>query len=202
MERELTLGAKVRASDGEAGELSKIITDPRSHEPTYLVVKRGRLFPREVLVPTSLVTEVTEQEVKLDLDKEALDGFPDYEITVQKGEYRKPLVGGFGRPRGVYTPPSNSAFMVLRQRNVPEHSVEVTAGMAVRDARGVGVGTVEGLLVDPDRRQGSHLVVRPSGRPSPSRVLPVELVAEVDDSGVALRLERDQIEGLPIFSEG
>jgi hypothetical protein len=89
----LRLGIPVHARDGMAGRNSKVITDPESCQPTYLAVKTGRLHRRrEVVVPVSLVSSVDAEIVTLDMTREALADFPDYEMTIVKGEYKKTAV--------------------------------------------------------------------------------------------------------------
>jgi hypothetical protein len=198
--KQLTLGAPVNCLDGKAGTLSKIITDPDSRRPTYLVVKRGRPRSREIVVPVSLVVEVTPAAVELDITRKALADFPDYEVTVQKGKYQKPMpVPDPRRPITIYTPPTNSGYMVLRQRNVPEQSVEVKRGMAVRDCEGHQVGKVEGIIVGVSKRRGKYVVFRRT-RSRSLRLIPAELVEDVSLEGVQLRVDCDFAEKLPDYT--
>ncbi|HKZ83692.1 MAG TPA: hypothetical protein VJ793_08550 [Anaerolineae bacterium] len=198
--KQLTLGAQVNCLDGKAGTLSRIITDPESRRPTYLVVKRGRLRSREIVVPVSLVAEVTPEAVTLDITRKALVDSPDYEVTVRKGRYQKPMpVPDLRRPVAIYTPPSNSGYMVLRQRNVPDRSVEVRQGMRIWDCGDREVGKVEGIVVSVQKRQGKYIVFRPKRASSP-QLIPADLVEDVTSKGVRLRIDREYAGRLPIYS--
>jgi len=207
MEKQIELGARVRAEDGEVGTVEKIVVDPEEHEPGYLVVKRGRVRPRKIVVPVGLVTNASPEEVTLATTRQALESFPDYEVTVRKGEYRKPIPVGGPRPVGIYTPPTNAGYMVLRQRSVPEASVGVEQGMDVLDVAGLKVGQVHGLIADPESRQASHLVLR---QPHPlmprDRLVPADLVADVREGEVHLRITAEHVSGLgsyePTLKEG
>jgi len=197
MEKQIHLGARVRAEDGEVGTVEKIVVDPEEREPGYLVVKRGRVRPRQIVVPVNLVTDVTPEEVTLATTRQALESFPDYEVTVRKGEYRKPVPVDAPRPGAVYTPPANAGYIVLRQRSVPEASVGVEQGMDVLDIAGLKVGQVHGLIAELESRQASHLVLR---EPHPLRprdwLVPADLVADVREGEVHLRIPAEHVSGL------
>jgi hypothetical protein len=199
MERQIELGARVRAEDGAVGTVEKIVVDPEERKPGYLVVKRGRGRARQIVVPVSLVADVSGENVTLDTSRRALESFPDYEITVRKGEYQKPIPVAGPHPVAVYAPPTNRGYMVLRQRNVPEASVAVEKGMDVVDATGLGVGEVHGLVAKTGSRKASHLVLR-QAHPleSPDRLIPVDLVASVEDGAVRLRITVDHVNGLAV----
>ncbi|HEM62103.1 MAG TPA: PRC-barrel domain containing protein, partial [Chloroflexi bacterium] len=78
--QKLRLGMPVFATDGKAGKIAKIITDPESRQPVYLAVEIGRLpNRREVVLPVSLVRGVTAETVNLDITRQTLADFPDYE---------------------------------------------------------------------------------------------------------------------------
>jgi sporulation protein YlmC with PRC-barrel domain len=206
MSKRIELGDGVQAVDGRVGVVEKVIVDPDERKPGYLVVKRGRVRPRRIVVPVGLVDEVAAGQVTLSLTRAALDDFPDYEVTEQHGTYEKPMPVGPRRPVATYTPPSNAGYMVLRQRTVPEAAVPVEKGMAVKDDKGMLVGRVVGLLLDHERRTATHILVQ---RPAPMTVatpatmqtfvVPVELVKAVQEGQIQLRITRWHISGLAVF---
>jgi sporulation protein YlmC with PRC-barrel domain len=197
MEKRVELGTQVWTLDGEAGTVDKIVTDPQGRRPSYLVVKRGRLQQRRIVVPVSLVADVSAEGVALETTRPALDQFPDYEITVQHGEYRRPVPIGAPRPIGAFVPASNKDFMVLRQRSVPDTSISVDEGMEVLDATGLRVGQVQGLVLDSDSRQPSHIVLHQSGPlASQHRLVPVDLVARVREDRLQLHINSEHVAGL------
>lgn len=194
--KEMQLGTLVNAVDGRAGKISKVIIDPRNREPIYLVVKTGRLLrTREVTVPISLVSSVSAESVNLGLTREALAEYPDYEITVHQGHYEKPLPLGH-RLFDVYTPPSNSQYLKLRQRSVPEYAVAVEKGMLVRDCNHQEVGRIEGVVPDTERWRGKYLVFRRRGI-SRSQQVPVDLVAGASSEEVRLGVDWKFVENFP-----
>jgi sporulation protein YlmC with PRC-barrel domain len=206
MEKRIELGDSVRATDGRAGVVAKVIVDPGEREPGYIVVKRRRFRSRHIVVPVSLVDEVSAGQVNLSMTRAALDGFPDYEVAERHGRYEKPMPVGPHRPVAVYTPASNRAYTVLRRRNVPESAVPVEKGMVVTDASGMRIGRVAGLSLDRGRRTATHLLVQ---RPAPMTVatpatmqqfvVPIDLVEDVREGEIRLRITRWHLSGLAVY---
>lgn len=197
MEKQVTLGAKVLVKEGVVGTVDKVVVDPGTHQPGYLVVKRGRVQARRIVVPVSLVAEVSPEAVTLAITRNGLETYPDYEITVQYGVYRRPTPLGYPRAHTIHTPPSNQGFVVLTHRSVPDASVSVEKGMAVYDAGGAKVSQVQGVILDKGSRQATHLVLRCLTPLSPrDRIMPVDLIADVEEGMVHLRITADDISGL------
>jgi len=199
MKKQLGLDLRVQCLDGQGGKISNVVIDPDSRQPTHLVVKRGRLHVREILVPVSLVAEVTEAAVFLNVTRETLVGLSDYEFTVRKGEFQKPLMVGYPRPHYMGFPASNKSFMVLRQRNVPERSVAVEKGMAILDVDGHKVGKVEGIIVDSKKRQGRYLLFQRTHETVP-QLIPSDLIEDVSGEIVRLRIDGEYVERLPAYT--
>lgn len=201
MKERVELGYRVSAGGRDVGVVDQLVVDPQEREPEYLVVRRGRLRPRRIVVPVSLVTAVEDERVELHTSPEALEAFPDYEVTVTKGRYERPVpVGGF-RPVATFQP-DNREFMVLTQRSVPDHSVGVSRDMPVADAHGRRVGSVHGAVADASDREGMQMLLRTADRPrSRCRVVPMDLIADVDGGQVRLRIDAEHIAGLPECAE-
>lgn len=197
MERRISLGMPVEAEDGEVGTVNKVVVDPEGREPAYLVIKQGTIMTRDVVVPVSLVRSVSQEKVILAMTQEALDDFPEYEVTVRKGRHPTPIPVGRPYPVGTYTPDSTTPFTVITQRSVPEDNIAVEKGMDVVDAAGEKVGQIQGLVAKPESRQVTHLVLRQPGPPrSRDRLLPVDLVEDVRSNAVHLRISSDHVAGL------
>jgi sporulation protein YlmC with PRC-barrel domain len=196
MERQIQLGMGVQALDGPVGTVASVVVDPEHREPAYLVLRRRKLRASEVVVPVSLVSEVRDEKVFLEVDRESLQGFPAYEVTLREGDYRKPVAGPLLKP----APGSSWAsqgYAVLRARSVPDRTVAVERGMGVVDALGQGVGRVDGLILSQETRQASHLVLRHQ-EPllNRGRLLPIDLVEDVRAGEVRLNITASQVYGL------
>lgn len=199
-QKTLRVGICVLALDGEAGRVARIVIDPQNHQPTYLVVEIGRgLRRREIAVPVSLVTSASAERVSLGVTRDALEDFPDYEVTVRDERYEKPFPVG-RLPKQAYTPPANSGYLVLRQRSVPDPSVAIAKGMPVRDRLGRPIGSVEGLILDHEAREGKYIVFRRDPFSS-LRLIPTPLVEDVTSSGVDLRIGSELANRLPEYSD-
>jgi sporulation protein YlmC with PRC-barrel domain len=182
--------------------VTKIVVDPETHEPGYLVVQRGRIRPRRKVVPVSLVSDVTAEAVVLATHTDELDAFPDYEVTVQKGEYHKPVPIGSPRPYAYYTPPTNQGYMVLRQRNVPDTTVSVEKGMAILDTTGLKVGQVDGLVMDSNKKQAIQILLQQSDpRNTRHRIIPANLVDDVRADMVHLRITAEDVYDLSFYEQ-
>lgn len=196
MNKTIEIGTRIWAEDGKAGTLSGFVADPATREPKYLVIKRGIVRPRHIVVPVSLVKNSTEAAVVLGASIKTLDAYPDYVSTIHKGEFRKSVPIGSPRPYASYAPRSNQGYLVLQHRNVPESTVSVEKGMAVRDRSGQKVGSVSGLMIDAEGRQAVQILLRQQGPIAREKVVPTEQVADVRDSEVHLRISASQVDNL------
>jgi sporulation protein YlmC with PRC-barrel domain len=195
------LGMPVQTLDGKAGSVIKIIADPESRRPLYLAIKTGRLGNRrEVVVPASLVSSASEETATLAVSRKKLLEFPVYEVTLMKGEYKKPEF--FPRSYGNihYFPSDNSGYVVVKQRSIPDHLIAVEKGMQVVDCDGNKVGKLKDLIMDQEQRQGKFIVL---GRDhfSPLQMIPSGLVQDVSSAGIKLSIAWDSVEKLPEYTQ-
>ncbi|RIK50800.1 MAG: hypothetical protein DCC57_11385 [Chloroflexi bacterium] len=200
MEKQLTPGMAVHCSDGEAGRLEKIVGEPDERTPAYLVVQRGRpIRRRHIVVPVSLVRDVAPDRILLDTTLQALETFPDFEVTVAQRADPADLPAAPLHP--LFWPAyRDQAAIIFRARSVPETSREIRRGMPVYDNAGAQVGQVAGLLVDDETRQASHLVLNRKGpRAADPRLVPVDLVDYVVRDDIYLRIGQDQVVGLTVY---
>lgn len=200
MDIPLTIGMPVDAENGRAGRLEMIIVDQDSKQPTYLVIRRSPpYFPARVVVPTKLVSEVAEGTVRLRMYKEALDAFPDYEVTVEKpvdepGE--NPEQPSYVDQWPLTTPSLwlTEGAVKVPQRTVPEHTEDVRIGMTVYDAGGLALGMVQGVIVNSDTKQVTHIIL---WRLGVRRLVPVDLIDFTIRNDVYLTIGQDYVPGLP-----
>src|SRR5215831_7848323 len=62
-------GSKILCSDGEAGVLTHVILDPATLNMTYIGVKQGRLFGKNVYLPFDCVISASEAGITLGLKR-------------------------------------------------------------------------------------------------------------------------------------
>src|SRR5690242_13616863 len=75
----LPIGATIRCRDGEAGRLKYVVIDPDDGEVTHLIVERGKLLRRDIVVPASWVEQSNEHEIVLNATVEELNEQPEYQ---------------------------------------------------------------------------------------------------------------------------
>jgi uncharacterized protein YrrD len=67
-------GARVHATDGDAGHIDGFLVDGTSEHITHLVLREGHLWgQKKVIVPVSDIAEIDEEVVYLKLDKKSLE---------------------------------------------------------------------------------------------------------------------------------
>jgi sporulation protein YlmC with PRC-barrel domain len=70
-------GARVKATDGQVGQMDEFLVDPTTRHITHLVVREGRLWgQKDVTIPISEIERAGEDTVYLKLDKHAIESLP------------------------------------------------------------------------------------------------------------------------------
>lgn len=75
---DIAIGSIVSCRDGRVGRLDHVLLDPQTGIIQALVVRRGALLGRDVIVPAGKVTWIEEGEIRIDADRAALEEFPAY----------------------------------------------------------------------------------------------------------------------------
>ena len=76
---EIELGARVVTADGaEVGQVHRVVVDLEQQAVTAIVVLKGRLLPRDVLVPLDFVDRAEANSITLRLRRHELDHLPDF----------------------------------------------------------------------------------------------------------------------------
>lgn len=78
----LNTGAKVISSDDRhVGNLERVVMDENSDRATHFVIAQGLFFKDHKLVPTSWISTVMRDEVRLSVSSGFLDKLPSYDPT-------------------------------------------------------------------------------------------------------------------------
>jgi sporulation protein YlmC with PRC-barrel domain len=215
MATEFTIGARASCSDGLAGEVSGIITDPSTLTVTHLVIEPKHNKQDSRLVPLELV-DAASGAIRLRCTLAEFDGLERAEeVDLVAGEnygggYGSPeSVQGLGNVGGMGVGGSVSGVSIggsLGHRVpttlndvVPVGEAQVRHGDPVY-ARDGGIGQVQGFVVDPDHHQVTHVLLREGHLWGHKEVaIPVSAVVNMDD-GIKLNLTKKQIEDLPPVS--
>lgn len=61
------------------GHVDQIVVDPRTHEPTHFVVRKGFLLTEDKVIPMNLVGKLKEDRVVLQDGFEDLESLPNFD---------------------------------------------------------------------------------------------------------------------------
>jgi hypothetical protein len=206
------IGASVSGADGPCGRLVRVVADPVARSITHLVVEpRHTLGHRhDRLVPVDLA-EVTPDGIRLSCTKaefEKLDpaeetnfvagsdqpGYqPDQVLTLPYYGLSGVWTDGQGWDEGG----SHGAHrQTITYDSVPLGEVQIRRGDHVEATDGE-IGLVEGLVINPDNHQVTHVLLQEGhlfGRKEVA--IPIGAVTGMT-IGIRLNLSKQQVEDLP-----
>jgi len=209
---DVRIGSRVFGSDGELGEVHRVIVDARTNNVTDVVVKHGALFGQERMVPLSCVDRVDDDgniHMKLDgkgfeeMQQFASDHYsaPDPDYSGPPGFDRGLLLldsmwltyaggggGGVGKPLGF--PGGEQISPSDMQRP------SVSPGTPILDVNGEKVGEVHEFAWEADGGAPTRLVMQKGLIFHSETELPVSWVEQLSDEGVILSVPRSQVESL------
>jgi uncharacterized protein YrrD len=76
---DLSADTVVNCTDGLAGTVDRVITEGGTDRVTHLIVRRGALIVREIMVPAELIASTDDETVQLSISQEELDRLPEFE---------------------------------------------------------------------------------------------------------------------------
>jgi hypothetical protein len=210
MATDFTIGTRVSCSDGDCGEVSRLITDPVARTVTHLVVEPKHKKYHGRLVPLELIDSTT-GDVLLRCTLAEFDELePAEEVDVVEGA---DYAGGYGGSSSVqgygsgaggvgYSATGVSIGGSLGHRIpttvndvVPVGETQVRHGEHVHATDGE-IGEVQGFVVDPGDRV-THVLLREGHLWGHKEVaIPVSAVVGMDN-GIRLNLTKQQVEDLP-----
>jgi len=79
--------------------------------------------------------------------------------------------------------------------------VDIDIGARVWSSDGQQVGTVSGVVIDPERDVVTDLVVREGDLFNVDLVVPIEMVAEIQDHRVTLTISGEEVDSQPLLNE-
>ncbi len=219
-EAQFTIGADVSCTDGVCGAVRRVVVDPLARAVTDLVVAPEHRPESGRLVPLDLVDDTT-GEIRLRCTRaefEKLDpaeethfvagtehpGYqPDQVLSLPYFGVRGVLGGGIGMT-GVWTEgqgrdPAGShgpRRRTVTYDSVPLGEVQIRRNDHVHATDGA-IGLVEGLVLDPDTHQVTHILLQEGhlwGRKEVA--IPIGDVTGME-IGVQLSISKQQVENLP-----
>jgi len=182
----IRIGAHVEASDGRAGDVSRIVVEAGTRRLTHVVVKDSRFFGTERLVPIEDVSGATSDTISLRVNHAQFLLLPPYAHTVE------------------YTPNTPDTFMGnvarrgfdLDQSGVAENAAAFKGGERVEATDGA-VGKVDEVIVDKATSAITHIVLREGHAWSKRHVtIPIEQVDYAAREVVYLKVDKAEMESM------
>jgi sporulation protein YlmC with PRC-barrel domain len=206
-ELDIRLGAPVLAADGRrVGAVDQVVLEPSSRRVVDVVVRRGVLLTRDVVVPVASIAEASAEAVRLRLRTDQLSTLSDFEEAAYlplESQDVPPLITWEGPPdyeprpilvpaASLYSPPIKpfAPQLVEEWENVPADAAGLAPGAPVACTDGL-VGTIGEVRVDP---VDGHLVAVAVEGADRRWVIPADEVEVTDVGGILLRLRQCDLE--------
>jgi uncharacterized protein YrrD len=203
----LPIGATIRCRDGAAGRLKYVVLDAEDDEVTHLIVERGRLLHRDIVVPIGWVDWTSEDEIMLKATVAELEVLPDYdELDFVEPDVKFKPAGGYRSQDTRFWRSAHAAvggnIWIARIERLGLHDGEVflQRGLPVVTCDERPVGEVDRLVVKPASHRVTHLVVKRGWLwKRQARMVPVERVTEVTEAGVRLDMTAEEFNQAPPY---
>jgi uncharacterized protein YrrD len=204
------IGAPVLTDEDEVGRLKYVVVDSDAGMVTHLVVERGRLLRRDIVVPIGWVEHADAHGIRLNAKMAELDALPEYrEVEFWAPDpTARPVAGHppvnirfWASPYSTIPTPRSTQVLHRVRLGMGEDEILVRRGLPVYTAEGDRVGTVDHLLMDPTTRRVTHLVIHRGFLLEEDRVVPVELVERATPEGIFLHLTSQEVARQPLYRE-
>jgi sporulation protein YlmC with PRC-barrel domain len=196
---DIPIKAKVECTDGPCGKSTRVIADPDSGKLTHVVIEDKKLpDSSDRLVPVEKIADTTGGVIRLNCTRDELAGLPPFTTVhyVQKEipDYAGSYVAGEPLP----PVPEDTWVDEAKEEHIPAGELALSRGMAVKSKGSKKVGQVDGLVVDPDSGEITHLLMREGHLWGKKDVaLPVSAIDFLDADTVYLKLDNAAVKDLP-----
>ena len=207
---DLHLGASVRTSDGHhLGPVGRAIVERSSRRLTNIVVHKGRLLTRDVVVPVERISAISRDVVDLSLTAAEIDRLADFleeAFVPLESQDTPPLITWEGppdyEPRPVIVPAADlytprimpfAPQLVVERKGVPPDTADLNAGSMLHCDEGP-LGRIVDLLLTPGSGRAESVIVESEG-PDPTQwEIPVdELYVAGEDGDLQVRRSRSEL---------
>jgi uncharacterized protein YrrD len=192
---QVDIQAPVYSADGEhVGKVDRVVIDPQDKRVTHIVVHKGTLLSRDIVVPLDDVNTAGDDGVRLRVSADKLDALPDFiEVEwVQPHEGWVPPPGYF--ESAVLWPPyfGQQAAPSREVMNIGEREVAITEGTDVECTDGK-IGVVDRVQLDAQSGRLEGIVVREGVLFTHHVLVPAAWIASADAEAVRLSVTKDQV---------
>ena len=211
MDFDFKIGAPVFAREEEIGRLKYLVVDPEEETITNLVVEKGRLLHKDMVVPVSWVERADEQRVVLNASVREVEALPDFrEVEFQAPDpAAQPIAGHPAAETLVWIPlwQSNPHVLTISERprvsyrgrlGVSEDEVVVRRGQPVYTSDGQRVATLDHVRADDKTHRIQQLIVHRGQwlQRGEDLIVPADAVTSISGEDIRLRLSREELDQL------
>ena len=218
-------GTHVYTSDGtNVGSLDRVVLDPQTDDVIELVIRKGRLFGEDKVIPMEWVASATEERVTLDKAERDLPALRKFEDTYYVPVDAKDLHGDLADPSGyespfVYdypplgvawwgfsndigAPPVVSApqFQKRSEENIPQGTVALREGARVLSKDGDHIGNVAELFTDESNKHVTHLLISQGLLFKERKLIPTNWIKLAGEDDVMLTVSTSVVHDLPAYA--
>jgi uncharacterized protein YrrD len=198
VETTITAGTDVFTNDGQkVGHVAYVVVDPHSFQVTDLVVSTGDFIGRDIVVAMDQIERESDEGVYLKLDRNGLDGCPDYvDLNYQTPPDTWLPAPGLTYPTGAMLWPAGFEYPEAASVtvNTPEGTVGLHQGMDVVSSDDHKVGSIDAVLTSADSEEVTGFVVKHGFIFTHDTTIPVDQVDMIENDRVKLKLSRDAVE--------
>jgi uncharacterized protein YrrD len=164
-----------------------VVVDLDREAVVSIVVLKGRLLSRDILVPLEYIDQAGEDGVLLSLTTDELEQLPDFAYN----EFlTPPPTWAFPMPY-----PDGAAYVPMRQRErLGGNQLDLTPGSRVWTSDGEELGSIDQVEIEPDSGRLDAFWIKTGGLFGHDLRVPSEWVERLDDDGVYLVATKDQAE--------
>lgn len=207
---QFTMGADATCSDGDCGEVIRVVVDPVARAVTHIVVEPKHRQGLGRLVPMALV-DTTTGEVRLRCtveEFEALDAAEETQFLPGAGGYAGygpdqvlawpyyGMHGVMGGGIGMGLPMTDVPQPIIRD-TLPLGEVAVRRGERVHAGDG-DIGQVQGLVIDPRDHHVTHVLLQEGHLWGRKQVaIPISAVTRLGREGIEVNLSKQEVQDLP-----
>ena len=183
----IEIGARVRTRHGrDVGHVHRVLVDLDDNSVTGIVVLKGHLLSRDVLVPLDFIERAVGDEVALTLDENELDQLPEFAYNELLAPPPAWTAAG-PYPDGTFYIP------VWQRKRLGQHHVDITSGARVHAIDG-DIGRVDQVELDPVTGELDAFWIRADGIFGHDIRIPAEWIERADESGVYVKASKVDIE--------
>jgi len=202
---EVKIGSPVTATDGDYGRLQQLLVDPGQERVVGLLVRpHGWLPYHPVVVPENVIADASENEVRLNINREQVEALPEYlpdAVLVMDGRNYEvhdkwsPIGGKQVEVGSAANLEAGGMISNPFTRPEPHHlGLLVRAGQRVF-CREEPAGWVALLLLEPDGRV-TGFVLHTGPLIGRNLIVPITWVHQVDGNRVYLSVGKKDLRGL------